>query len=184
MAGCVWLSDRGALLSKYTALHREDFTLKFLQIRVARWCYCQIVFVVTYSYPNCKVLYEKRLISSHIFIPDHPPPHLTPPLPVVGKTSPGRDVEDSSNYLEDGQKRLFSLNAHSFWKASKVPNIFVLYYWHLLFETCATRKKKNKTIPVQRKHPRRFLNVCLTTKRKCTRVEWIVYIHAMVQLHL
>lgn len=84
VAGCAWLSAWGALLSKYTSLHGENLTLKFLQIRVARWCHCQNFFVVTYPYPNCKVLYEDRLISSHIFIPDHPP-HLTPPLPVVGK---------------------------------------------------------------------------------------------------
>lgn len=34
-----------------------------------------------------------------------PPTYLTPPLPAVGKTSPGQDVEDSGNYLEDGQGR-------------------------------------------------------------------------------
>lgn len=67
---CLALKMRGSSFQ----VHREDLTLKFLQIRVARWCYCLIFFVVTYSYPNCKVLYEERLISSHIFIPGHHPP--------------------------------------------------------------------------------------------------------------
>lgn len=104
MADCAPRSDGGSCLSKYTVLQRKDLTLKFLQTTVARICHCLIFFVVAYSYTKCKVLYESCLISSHIFIPD-PPTYLTPPLPAVGKTSPGQDVEDSGNYLEDGQGR-------------------------------------------------------------------------------
>lgn len=128
MADCVRLSDGGSLLSKYTVLHRKGLTLKFLQTTVARIYYCQISFVVAYSYPKCKVLYEGCLISSHIFIPD-PPTYLTPPLPVVGKTSSGQDVEDSGNYLEDGQKReKFKSNLNTFIsRGDQSPNVFVLY---------------------------------------------------------
>lgn len=144
MAGCVWLWDRGALLSKYTALHREDLTLKFLQIRVARWRYCQIFFVVTYSYPNCKVLYEERLISSHIFIPDHPPT-LDPSFTSRGKDKSWTRRGGFRQLLGGRSKKIVQLKHSFILKGYQSPNIFVLYYWHLLFETCATRKNPNSS---------------------------------------
>lgn len=130
MADCALLSDGGSRLSKYTVLQRKDLTLKFLQTTVARICHCLIFFVVAYSYSKCKVLYESCLISSHIFIPD-PPTYLTPPLPAVGKTSPGQDVEDLGNYLEDGEgrrgKKRFKSNLNTFpSRGDQSPNVFVL----------------------------------------------------------
>lgn len=113
----------------------EDLTLKFLQIRVARWCYCQIFFVVPYSYPNCKVLYEERLISSHIFIPGHPL-LLDPSFTSRGKDKSWTRCGGFRQLLGGRSKKIVQLK-HSF-----SPNIFELYYWHSLSETFATSKKR------------------------------------------
>lgn len=57
-----------------------------------------------------------------------PPTYLTPPLPVVGKTSSGQEVEDSGNYLEDGQKReKFKSNLNTFISRGDQSPVFVLY---------------------------------------------------------
>lgn len=113
----------------HAALQEKDLTLKFHQLGVARWCFCHM----TYSYPNCKVLYEDHLISSHIFIPDTPI-YLTPPLPVVGKTRPGWDAEDLSNHLEDGQKRSYNLNTLSPWEAPTV-HIYAVSLSYIVLNT-------------------------------------------------
>lgn len=143
MADCVWLSDWGALLSKYTVLHREDLTLKFLQRRVARWCYCQIFFVVTYSYPNCKVLYEDRLISSHIFIPDHPL-LLDPSFTSRGKDKSWTRCGGFGQLLGGRSKKIVQLKHAFILKGYQRPYIFVLYCQHILFETFATSRKQSQ----------------------------------------
>lgn len=134
LANCVWLSDGGALLSKYTVLHRKDLTLKFLKIRVARWYYCQIFFMVTYSYPNCKVLYEDCLISSHIFIPDHP--HLLDP----SLTSRGKDKSWTScggfrQLLGEWSKKIVQLKHFHFETTIVQTNLYCIIntycLWHL-----------------------------------------------------
>lgn len=59
---------RGSSSQVQAASQEKDLTLKFHQMGVARWYYCHM----TYSYPNCKGLFEDDLISSHIFIPGSP----------------------------------------------------------------------------------------------------------------
>lgn len=164
MADCVWLSDGGALLFKYTVLHKKDLTLKFFQIRVARWWYCQISFVDTYSYPNCKVLYEDCLISSHIFIPDHP--HLLDP----SFTSRGKDRSwtrcGGFRQLLGGRSKKIVQLKHSFiLRGYRSLNIFVLYYWHILLETLAAIKKKEWELKAEKmQNKERDFNNSLTAK--------------------
>lgn len=134
---------------------RKDLTLEFLQTTVARMCYCRLLFVVAYSYSKRKVLYESCLISSHIFIPD-PPTYLTPPLPVVGKTSPGQDVEDSGNYLEDGPGRggkRFKSNLNTFLSRGNVqsPNLFGPCQCRALLETLDEVSNEISSSGAQRK---------------------------------
>lgn len=68
LLGWAAVTWRGSSTQVHAASQEKDLTLKFHQASVARWCFCHM----TYSYPNCKVLYEDYLISSHIFIPDTP----------------------------------------------------------------------------------------------------------------
>lgn len=98
---CLRLSPWEALLSKCTRLHREDLTLKFLQmIRVARRSHCSTFFVVAYSYPNCEVLFffNASLISSHIFMAHHP--LLDPSFTSRGKDRTWMGWEEFGQLLE------------------------------------------------------------------------------------
>lgn len=81
LLGWATVTWRGSPLQVHAASQERDLTLKFHQMSVARWCYCHM----TYSYPNCKGLFEDCLISSHIFMPDRP--HLLDP----SFTSRGKD---------------------------------------------------------------------------------------------
>lgn len=138
LLGWAAVTWRGSSTQVHAASQEKDLTLKFHQIRVARWCFCHM----TYSYPNCKVLYEDYLISSHIFILDTPN-YLTPPLPVVGKTRPGWDAEDLSNHLEDGQKSSSNLNTLWLWEAPSVY-IYTVSLSHIVSNTYKLKKNQTK----------------------------------------
>lgn len=138
LLGWAAVTWRGSSTQVHAASQEKDLTLKFHQTSVARWCFCHM----TYSYPNCKVLYEDYLISSHIFIPDTPQ-LLDPSFTSRGKDKAWMRCRGFKQSLGGWSEKLIQLK-HSFTVKERLhQSIFTQCRCHILFQTL-TKWRKTK----------------------------------------